>query len=781
MALVFSSITMNDKAYAGGDGPDVGLNKGFPGVHILYGLIGATPFVNGHKDKARFIFLCKDSLRQDALMITPYQVLSQALEHYETVHPIVSERDHYLQATDTSAYITHYGPGAAMASIPQTARFCSGYLDHRPPVKEAHSQAYPYASVEHIDRCVGPLLHYRDTAVVGLHRKMHARPVPVTYTQHQVWCQSRQKPLYDVIETNHTLLLGGLLGFVGMGLSAGAGLAAQCRWDITSHRKISGREEAYGALEMEPPQSVAEVLSWQSPYTDIRWSQLRGLKVLAGIYTGAHAGVQADLEGIWEHRVRKENQDSNNTITVGLSLKKRARLKVDAGIFPVFFANKDIAQAAKKNEIQFKFVNVDKYPGARDPRVRDVLDRLIKGHHDQGVIKDAIELSDEYAQRGWSALSAPISLDIKRIQTDHDSRDRIRARLSFIANAQRVKQKRERIETQTFRSDKGEEYTQNVLISEVARVKSFQYPIESALRSRDDRIHPQRVGIDAEGKVKWPLDYRNSNFEEITQVKEKQKGDMAAPYEVACAKYVWSMRDNYITRDKALASLKQIGKETGLGPLLFQSFNIPEFRGCPGRPHDSRESMQFSLEIHLRDEDEKKIFSNILTPRGPSFVDSTVSLFDSYISHPNGDYLGLASGYSSKEMYASSFKPLIIDQAKKVVNKFRKANEKLSGEHKKASLFGALFSGLTEKDKMHITRDLLDSLKANPFIFLAALNGTSPNSRLFVVGTSVNIDRMINVSLARNIMANRSRVPDAYTDQRCPRDDESDYDEDAMP
>lgn len=98
-----------------------------------------------------------------------------------------------------------------------------------------------------------------------------------------------------------------MVAFAAVGpIALGGGLLGQCRWEVVSHRQVIGRQAAYNALELSPPKSVNDVLAWKDPLTNISWLQLRGLKVVGGIYAIAHAGGVVDLEGVWQHKVKKE-------------------------------------------------------------------------------------------------------------------------------------------------------------------------------------------------------------------------------------------------------------------------------------------------------------------------------------------------------------------------------------------------------------------------------------------------------------------------------------------
>lgn len=779
-----------------GFGDEVGVGKGPSIAFNFWGPFsaGVAPILIPHKNKARFIILTDESMRQDAHMAMPFQLLENAIEHYEVHTPIFIRREihelttvvhsrHYDVVHDTAnpapctASIIPTRPSGAFypppvrpalhssraraSSMSPVALHSSPYSGFGPQLTSAicHPQHYGHRGVEHVVEHAyeyGPVLSRTEFHPAGMVHQSLARPVTYMHSGYQVWSQSSPIKVFDVIETNNTMIMGGLMGFVAAGpLAFGVGLLGHGRWDITSHRKIASKESAYLAPELDAPKSLQDVQMWPDNYTSITWSQLRGIKIVAGLYMIAHAGTTTDVEGIWEHTVVREKKPNSPTspeseiITVTLSLKKQTRLKATAGVVPFFAANKDLAHAAKSNKISFKFININSQPG-----LIDIANKLIEGL-DNASIARAKEAADFFAQRGYTPENAPISF-IKEInRSDNECRDRLRARLPLIANVQKIKKRRDRYETHVVNVG-GQEYTQTVLVTEIVRRKEKQYPIESIARDSRECIYPQRTGIDASGKMRWPLDYRNSHFEEITQVRDKKQGDVVAPYEVGSAKFIWNFLDNYISHEKFLKILEDIGNKTGLAPILFQSFNVPEFTGPLLRFDNKHETMQISLEIHLRESDKQHIFQNLLQT---DFVQSVMHLFDAYTRHPRGDYLHLTDKYSSQ---VEGFKVIRLEvqkQVREVVELAHKTHEKMLTGKKRHYLMSKL---LSESDRMRLVRDLLDELKVNPFVFLASLNRTTPNSVFEMRGTSVNLQRTLDVALARNIIENNASIPEIY-------------------
>jgi hypothetical protein len=259
--------------------------------------------------------------------------------------------------------------------------------------------------------------------------------------------RSHQNPqsIYQVIESNHSTLLLGGIAFSAFGpFAAGLGAIGQISKDVNSIRTISGLTSAYLLPELSPPKTLDDVLAWPSQSTSISYHSLRGFKLIAGIYAVAHAGTTFELEGIWSHRVCKEN----NIISVSLSLKKQYRLKGSIGLPPILFNNADLYHSALSTELTFTFTDI-----SADPEVNAVLQDLLNTQNSSAILQ-AKKLAEKYALKAneyaIKGQMPPIAFNIEHIRAEKDKRNRFRLRLPLLANAQAIYKKRDREQQTTF-------------------------------------------------------------------------------------------------------------------------------------------------------------------------------------------------------------------------------------------------------------------------------------------------------------------------------------------
>ena len=194
--------------------------------------------------------------------------------------------------------------------------------------------------------------------------------------------------IYQVIESSHSTLLFGGIAFSAFGpFAAGVGAIGQVSKDFSSIRNTSGRDTAYLLPELYPPKTLDEVLAWPSQTTSISYHSLRGFKLVAGIYAVAHAGATFELEGIWTHRVSKEN----DVINISIVLKKQYRLKGSIGLPPVVFNNLDLYHCAQSTELTFTFTFTDIETHLD---VKSVLQDLLNTQNTSAILQ-AIKLAEK--------------------------------------------------------------------------------------------------------------------------------------------------------------------------------------------------------------------------------------------------------------------------------------------------------------------------------------------------------------------------------------------------
>ena len=551
--------------------------------------------------------------------------------------------------------------------------------------------------------------------------------------------------LYQVIESNNTTVLGGALGFISSGFFAfGAGCALQLSRDYTSVRVVSGRETAYHLPELTPPKSVDAVAAWSARYTNVAYSSIRSFKILAGVYAIAHAGSMFEIEGVWQHRVIKEN----DTISLYLTLKKQKRLKLTAGVAPVLMNNIDLAHSASPTQMVFQFKNID-----IDPKARKMLNALLTSSK-KSVVQDAINLAEEYESLD---IEPSVAFTTEKIREEKESRQRMRLRVPLLTSHQQIGKKRDRSE-EVDHYFSGKHYKTKKEVSEVIKRYESQRPIDYLKWHDKSQIYPNRMRFNFKDGFNWPLDYKNKKIERITQIINIENGEVGKSYQTSGVRFLWTVTDNYITRENFLAIHKQIGQETGLLPLLFNETALPDFIGPPTRAYDHHESMMLSLQLSIRDFEKSKIYQNIIEK---PFVEYVLHLFDKYCQHTDGDYLHLSELYSKKEDFQRLYRNILEDKVRAVVSKANEINKSIANNHR-SRCFGLFHKKLSAKDKMHLERKLWHKLQADPFILLAAINGTMPDCSYRIKGTSTNLERKVETALARDIMLNTAVVPMKY-------------------
>lgn len=604
--------------------------------------------------------------------------------------------------------------------------------------------SHSYQRDEHHFHHYGPIVRHTETALLGEVRQpfMQVHTVPVI--ENGITRHVHHQNVYSIFENGSKSLLGGVLGFLAIGpIVAGLGLLFNFRWDVQSHRLVLGRKTAYDALELDPPKYVGQIFNWQDKFTDISWSQQRGVKVIAGLYSGVGAGGAQDILGVWRHRIVRVLQpnpvtgNNDEIITITLSRQGRKRLEAIAGVFPLAGAKKTLKDASTLQEIQFSFKNI-----RNNPEMIRLLDELVQGHDKTSVLK-AKQLADRYLH----VANPPIIFASDRVVDDKRSRNFFRLRIPAIFRMQKSTISRFRKIEETVRVG-NQDKKRFISIGEVLYRKEGQYPIESSARPEDRRIYPERVGINSNDHVEFPLDYRNSNYAEVTQVRTTAQGSAITPYQIVTARYQWLVDENYISRQDFINKLKKLGAETGLLPLLPGAGDIPLFTGPPLRAQDKHESMILNLEMLLSARDKNIVKQNIVSR---SFEQNVISLLAGYKNHPNNNYLYLNSEKLDEI--------LLRDECRKIVSKVNEFNDVMS-TGKKPWFFGLFKRSVTDADVRVMEAELLHMLKVSPFIFLSALNGANPKTIIRMAGTSLeDFSRDIDVTLARDIMQNRASAP----------------------
>lgn len=602
----------------------------------------------------------------------------------------------------------------------------------------------PQTDIHHFHH-YGPVVRHTESRLIGEMRQPFTQVHTIPVIEHGVTRNVHHENVYSIFENSSKSLLGGVLGFVAIGpVAAGLGILGNFRWDVQSHRLVLGRETAYDALELDPPKNKEQIFNWSDKFTDISWSQQRGVKVVAGLYSGAGAGAAQDIMGVWRHRVVRVLQPNPATgqddeiISLTLSKQSRKRTEAIAGVFPFAGGKKSLKYKTEMEEVQFSFKNI-----RNNPEVAHILDDLLKGRPDKSEVIRAKELSDKYARYA----NPPIIFANDRTVADKRSRNFSRLRIPVIARTQKSTISRSRNVGETIRSG-GQERRRLINIGEVIYRKEQQYPIESSVRPEERRIYPERVGINSKRHMEFPLDYRNSNYAEVTQVRKIVEGSDLSPYQTISAKYQWIIDENYISRQDFINKLKKLGSDTGLMPLLTGTSNIPLFTGPINRTFDKHESMILNLEVLLNTRDKKNIKLNILNGL---FESNVISLLRNYKKHPRGNYLNLSENKLDEI--------LVRDNCRKVLAKAREL-QSMAETKTRRWFFGLFNKTATEADIRVMEAELLHMLKVSPFIFMHALNGTNPKALVRMAGTSLeDITRDIDISLARDIMSNSAAIP----------------------
>lgn len=588
----------------------------------------------------------------------------------------------------------------------------------------------------------GPVLRRTETELASVLHQPFAQTFHQQVIEHGIDRHVMQDRVYSIFETNTKMVLGGALGFLAIGpVALGVGAMANFKWDIRSHRKVLGREAAYDACELDPPSCLRDILQWQARFTDISWSQQRGIKLVAGLYSGGSVGVTQDIMGVWKHRVVRileidpRTGLDNEIISVTLSRQGRIRLDGVVGALPIAVKKKGLKNSAKLEEIQFSFKNI-----RNQPHLINILDQLIQGTDKSAVIK-AKAIADHYV----GIADAPIVFDREKVVEENRARDFSRLRIPALF----------RIQSENYTKDMIERH--NVLIGGVKRSREYistvvvvrkmrQKPLESSFRPEDERIYRQRVGVDINGKVKFPLDYKNSLYYELTKVYTIRQGSEVSPYSSTSAKYEWMIDKNYTSRENFIKNISRIGCKTGLLLLLFSSEDIPYFTGPTHRNRDCHESVRFTMDILLSSYDKNKVIKNI---SDEGFENAVVTLRNSYIKRDN--YLNLSA--------AEIDTVLLRDNCRKIIQKASDLQD-LKKNHRKKWFFDLFSRPATPKDIRRYEAQILHMLKASPFIFLSAFCGANPRVSSSMEGTSIpEQTRNIEISLARDIMLNRAAQP----------------------
>lgn len=551
---------------------------------------------------------------------------------------------------------------------------------------------------------------------------------------------------YHVIENNHATMLAGAIGYITNGfLAAGGGGILQFTKDYSSIRNIIGIENAYMAKELYPPKTLNDVLSWHDNYTNISYHSLCGLKLVLGFYAVIHTGATFELEGIWSHRVIKED----NIITVSLLLKKQHRLKWTSGIAPFNANNIDIFHQASETELTFRFSKIEKFPD-----VKQVLENILLKKNDDALI-NAHHLFVKYQAM---ADESPIVFVKNHARKDKDKRNRFRFRVPLISNWQSVDKKRDRTTVDT-KNHSGNNYQSQQDISEIIHRNEHQTPIEIINPFSKNYLYPKRMTFNRQEGFNWPLEYRNHKLEKITQIINTKDDNGQLGYENNRVVYLWQLSDNYISRESFITTLNQIGDETGLKPLFFRDSDISHYH------YDrAKESMLLTLELSIRSDEKESVYQNLLKK---SFLDKTLLLFDKYLTNPEGDYLNLSESYDNKKTFSKVYKDYLQYQIINLLDYAHKIHHSVSTQSKRR--FKGLYQQpLKEINITHYQRNLWDKIKKNPFIFLMAFEGISPACHLSIIGTSTNIKRSMELSLARDIMESKGTIPLKYQTEKKP-------------
>ena len=414
---------------------------------------------------------------------------------------------------------------------------------------------------------------------------------------------------------------------------------------------------------------------------------------MLGVYSIAHAGTVFEIEGIWTHRVIKQD----NSVTISLLLKHQKRIKGTLGIAPFIANNMDLYHTAVSTELTFKFNDI-----STDPRVKQALSELLNSHS-QSAILNAKTLADEY--QNIDTL-APIEFRAEHVRAEQDSRHRFRIRFPLLSNFQSISKKRDREQQTTFHHA-GAKYQRKELVSEIINRVEDQKPMDVISITNKSHIYPNRMRFNAREGFNWPLDYRNKKLERITQVIHTQDGDDSLSYESESVRFLWQLSDNYISKEKFIAILNKIGSETALTPLLFTALDIPEFSGPHRLENDKHESMLLSLHVSIRDYEKVNVYHNILQK---PFVENTLKLFDEYYHNSKGDYLKLSTFYRNKNDYYKLTRKALKYHCLAIVNQAHSIQNFLK-ENKKTNFFGFRVGEINQKDKMHYERKLWDGLR----------------------------------------------------------------------
>lgn len=731
--------------------PDIEIGGDYQPALDGLGPFGIVPIILPHKNKARFVMLTDESCRKDSYSYLPSHALADGSETPIAINPNMQHRQYLMTAHGYQPLKLDQYQQQTVA-IPPLSDDCLPMSQQQRQLQLV-SELMPPPQ----DPCLelaNPLVDDDD----DFNQYSPASP-------YQLVSHSENLPIYQVIETNDTSVIGGLLAFGGIGgVAAGIGLLANYQNNVTSHRKVIGKEMAYMVPELNPPKSYQEIANWLDIDTHISWQQLRGFKVIAGVYAIAHAGGDFSAEGIWNHTVSKErkrdnaNSPESEIITVTLAFEKQHRFKLTTGVVPIISASKDLLHAATSKTLTFKFKNI----GQHQP-LQQLLEKLLNKQNtlddNNRAIIEAMDLAKQYKEQGDE--QAPLSFICQSNRQQTEDNEKLRFKIPLIASKQTLTKKRARIEQRSV--NVGQQTVQNqVEISEKIKRKEFQYPIETALTARENRIYAQRLGIDNNNNIKWPIDYRNNLYEEITQVRDSSQVDMTSPFQTSHYRLMWKAADNYTTKDRFNHILNKIGSKTGLLPILFKDEDIEDFLGPVQQQDNPRESMYLLIEMHLSDQDWDQLCQNILSNNADCFFEElTLKLFDNYAKHPNKDYLNLNKDYSSFEKYCQKERLEIKAQAVEVIEKAQKMHKMLV-EDKKESFFGLFSHKLTNQEKLNCKRKILDAIKVNPFVFLTALNHINPKCHIKISGTSSSLERILETSLARDIMNNKATIPESY-------------------
>lgn len=712
------------------------------------GPFGILPIILPHKNKARFVMLTGQTCKKDIYSYYPELAVAEQ-------DAAASSKEQKLQSP--KVLVSNSNCKSLQLDRAQQQRLLTSISSNSSTTAEHEQQMQQIIAA----LCpTNPITNEDDNSPQS----------PITSSK--LLSHSENIPIYDVIETNDTSVVGGILAFLGIGPAAfGIGLLGNYKNSVRSTRKVIGKEMAYYIPELDPPKTYQEIANWLDLYTRISWQQLRGFKVIAGAYAIAHAGGDFSAEGIWTHTVTKEKKklcpshSESEVITVSLAFEKQYRLKLTAGVVPLISANKDLLHAAKSKTLTFRFQDIQNNQTLQK-LLEKMLDKQNTLDESNRVIIEAMALAQEYKEKSSDNGEAPLSFVCQINRDEKESKDKFRLRLPLIANKEVSLKKRNRTESHCVHL--GDKTLQSqVDISEKIKRKEFQYPLDSALTAKEKRVYAERLGVDKNKKIKWPIDYRNNLYEELTQVRDSSQIDMSSPFQISHYRLIWKAADNYITKEKFNQILNKIGAKTGLLPILFRDKDIHDFLGPIQHKDNPRESMYLLMEIHLTDSEWDQLCQNILSNEPDSYFEElTLKLFDNYAKHPNKDYLNLNKDYDSFEEYYKKKRQVIRNEAITVVSKAKKAHEKLI-KNKEESCFGFFCHELSSSEKLNLKRKVLDSIKVNPFVFLTALIHINPKCYIKLSGTSSSLERVLETSLARDIMNNMANIPTSYMLPSC--------------